>query len=104
MTRGARERRAQSNIVYSAYDRAEAPCDVRRFGELKPITHAHFDTVARRNWGFAKFQLKDSTGRLIKDSEVLRATYPWVDSEGDNIFFTSFNKRLIRDQRGTPVL
>ena len=93
-------RKAQSNLVYSAYDRKQKPCDVKKFGQLKPITHAFFDPIARDNWGFAKFQLRDSTGKLIGDSENLGGTYPWIDSKGDNIFFTSFNQKLITKRQG----
>lgn len=91
------------NIVYM-YNGGDTTCDVGAWAwngadenavlewtktNVHPITHAYHDDRLNAKYGFAKFQMKDTEGNLIQDGVDLKATYPWIDREGRNLFFTT---------------
>lgn len=82
------------DIVYSVAGAADAPCDVTRWTQLYPISHAPFHTGLRARYGFAEHQLRDPEGALIADGAELKGTYPWIDRRGNNLFFTTVSPTL----------
>lgn len=95
-----------SNIFYSVYPERNGAggktqqCDVSQWGystdassnRIHPISHAPFDTrndMANR-YKFARFPFRDSLGNVIPGNVDLGGSYPWMDREAANLFFTAF--------------
>lgn len=102
-------RTGKFEIMYSAYGAADAPCDVTRWDALHPITHAFWDRSAggvHERYGFAFHQLRDAKGTYYGDGEELGGSYPWIDRDGDNLFFTLISSTLFHgdDSSGVEVL
>ncbi|MBJ7539673.1 hypothetical protein [Marinomonas transparens] len=82
------------DMVYGVIpDDAEA-CDITKMQGPYPITHAPFDAKVNNKYGFAKQPFRDSEGNVLVNGEPLKGTYPWIDREGSNIFFTAIRSRL----------
>lgn len=80
------------NSAYSAYSPNFPACDPEHFESPLPISHMPYDNVIKENWEVARYPWRYPDGTVIPDGADLRATYPWLDSEGKNIFFgTSTN-------------
>lgn len=78
------------DIIYSVYpDDDGAPCDVTRWTELRPISHAPYDPELQGRYGIAEYPFRDPEGFPIPDGVDIKATYPWMDRDGDNVFFTT---------------
>ncbi|MCC1497567.1 Ig-like domain-containing protein, partial [Alcanivorax sp. 1008] len=73
--------------VYSAYDPSSPPCDPAAFDAVYPISHIPYDPLIRNHWGVARYPWTYPDGTLIPDGANLSATYPWLTSDGANIFF-----------------
>jgi hypothetical protein len=73
------------NIVY-AMQTGDTTCDVNGWTELKAITRAYEDPPVRDRYGFARTPFRDTEGNVIPAGQDLRATYPWLDREGRNLF------------------
>ena len=71
-----------------------APCDVRHWKTLYPITHAPHHPEVSSRYGFAKSPFRDTEGNLIPDGGELKASYPWIDRNGKNLFFTTVASTL----------
>ena len=81
------------DIVYSAYDGGN-PCDVTKWTGFKPISHAPYDPTINQKYGFARYPFLDTEGNVIPNGAKFKATYPWVDRKGKNIFFTTLGTAL----------
>lgn len=86
----------RNNIVYSTYpawnnSRKTAQCDVTQWRHFYPITHAHYDNAnnMRNRYKFARYPFRDSLGRTLNGSNDLGGSYPWMDEEAANLFFTA---------------
>jgi hypothetical protein len=83
------------DIVYAPGNTASAPCDVRQWTQTYPISHAPYDaTMQARGYGFAQYPLRDPEGTVLADGVDLKATYPWMDRQGRNLFFMSVSSTL----------
>jgi hypothetical protein len=84
------------DIVYSVYAETEVPCDVARWTALNPISHAPYDDLnhMRARYGLAEYPFRDAEGNFIEDGADLGGAYPWVDRDGDNLFFTLVSSTL----------
>lgn len=91
--------------VYAVAPDSAAPCDVREWGDLKPISHAPFDPEVRDRYGFAKYPFRDPMGNLIPDGEDIKGTYPWVDMDAKMMSLMISDANLFRNTfRGeTPI-
>lgn len=74
-----------------------APCDVRQWSRVYPITHAPYHERVRSKYGFARYPFRDPTGRILKDAEPLLITYPWIDKAGKNMMFSTISNDLYRN-------
>ena len=77
------------DIVYSVYPESAPPCDVTRWTELRPVSHAPHDPEVQGRYGIAEYPLRDPEGFEIPDGVDLKGTYPWIDRAGNNLFFTT---------------
>jgi hypothetical protein len=85
------------DIVYSYYTPQQgAPCDPTKWTTLIPISHAPFDSRINTNkkFGFAMNPFRDPEGTPIADGEDIGGTYPWIDRDAKNIFFTTVSDTL----------
>jgi hypothetical protein len=101
---GGRTHRATFSLFY-AY--ADEPCDVQAwaaqangvFTSLRPLPAAPFDerlvAPGGARYGFAAAPLRDASGQPYGETDVLQGSYPWVDREGGNLFFSTVNPTLI---------
>lgn len=82
----------QINLVYSVYDQKYEQCDVTRWTDFHPISHAHYDkkNKMKARYKFARFPIRDSLGNIVPNGEEFGGTYPWMDRHAANIFFTTF--------------
>ncbi|MBX7098140.1 MAG: hypothetical protein K1X89_10535 [Myxococcaceae bacterium] len=93
---GGREATNQFSLFYAYSD---TPCDVRTwfgreagvFTSLRPIPAAAFDPRLTPRYGLAARPLRDTLGRELGETDVLAGSYPWLDREGNNLFFSSTN-------------
>ena len=81
--------RGDYDAVYSAYDPALPACDPTKFANVRPISHMPYDPLIRANWGVGRYQWTYPDGTVIPDGAPMIATYPWIDSKGNNILFGS---------------
>jgi hypothetical protein len=90
------------DIVYLVSDPDDPPCDVSRWTRWEPVTHAHGDeqNAMAERYGFAKYALRDGKGALFTDGEDLGGSYPWIDRDGDNLFFTQLSSTLYYNDAG----
>lgn len=91
------------NIVYSPGSTSAAPCDVTQWGQLYPISHAPYDPEMRARYGFAQFPFRDPEGAVIPDGVEFKASYPWVDRAGKNLFFTTVSSMFFYATSSQPV-
>ena len=97
--------RATGRNVTGEYDMVYFPapqdpsmaCNVDQWDEIKPLGHAPYDPEINQTYGFAMQPFRDSMGNILPDGTDLVGTYPWVDSKGDNIAFSSLNTSLVDD-------
>ncbi len=84
------------DIVYLASDPTELRCDVTAWNQWFPVTHAHHDVANAMpdRYGFARYPLRDAKGVAFTDGEDFGASYPWIDREGNNLFFTLISSTL----------
>ena len=77
-------------IVYSYYtpQQGSNPCDPTKWTTLIPISHAPFDSRINSKFGFAMNPFRDPAGTLIPDGSDIGGTYPWMDRDAKNLFFT----------------
>lgn len=90
---GANGQRISGNYdsAYSAYPANLPACDPDYFESPLPISHMPYDDVVRQSWGVGRYPWRYPDGSIIADGAELRATYPWLDSQGKNIFFGTSN-------------
>ena len=96
-----RNRRTNQNIT-GRYDMVYFPapidpsraCDVTQWDEIKPLGHAPYDPEINTTYGFAKQRFRDAQGRVVPDNNDLAGTYPWIDSEGNNIGFATLASNI----------
>ena len=77
------------NIVYSAIDPSLPACDPAGFKTPYPITHMPYDPLIKANYGAGRFLWTYPDGTVVPDGADTRTTYPWVSSNGENVFFAS---------------
>ncbi len=77
------------NIVYSVYPERFEQCDPSRWDNLHPVSHAYHDSRMRTRYKFARYPLRDALGNLIPDGYDIGGSYPWMDMEAANLFFSS---------------
>lgn len=81
------------DIVYSmAAD--EVACDIEQWTELYPISNAPFNSLTSTRYGFAMQPFRDPAGNEIPDGADFQASYPWLDRQARNLFFTTLGETL----------
>ncbi|USH01730.1 LamG domain-containing protein [Grimontia kaedaensis] len=81
-----------ANIFY-AYNDDKAPCDVSGWDQQRPIKYAPFDDEINDKYGFASQHFRYPNGSRVSPNNEnfttgFGATYPWIDRDGNNLFFT----------------
>lgn len=89
-----------ADIVYSYYDNSTESASPKYWNEWIPITYAHLDTRINDEFGFAMNPFRDTAGNIIPSSEDLGGTYPWMDREARNLFFTTIDDELHHSGNG----
>jgi hypothetical protein len=91
--------RKNVDIYYMVSPKEAAPCDASAFSYIKRIQKAPTDpdmrdpVTGKPRYGIAEYAMRDSFGKLIpEDAEF--PTYPWLDREGNNLFFASGGSTL----------
>ncbi len=82
------------DIVYSVAGAADAPCDVTKWSQLYPVSHAAYHPGLSARYGFAHYPLRDPENNPIADGVDVKATYPWIDRKGNNLFFMTVSSTL----------
>ena len=84
------------DIVYLVSDPTDLRCDVTAWNQWFPVTHANHDVANAMpdRYGFARYPLRDAKGVAFTDGEDFGASYPWIDREGNNLFFTLISSTL----------
>ncbi len=75
------------NAIYSAIDPSLPACDPAGFSTPYPISHMPYDPRIKASYGVGRFRWTYPDGTVIPDGAGLAATYPWVSSNGENLFF-----------------
>jgi hypothetical protein len=87
------------NIVYSYNNGAVSwPLNPNSWTHLHPISHAPYDSRFNTRLGFALRPFRDAAGVEIPDGVEFGPTYPWIDPDGKNLFFTIIGD-ILRYQR-----
>jgi hypothetical protein len=81
------------DICYSYYT-GGTQADVTKWTNLIPITYAPFDNRINQKFGFAMAPFRDCEGSLIPPGEDIGGTYPWIDRQARNLFFTAVRETL----------
>jgi len=89
------------DIVYSTYPTYHAPCDVTKWTSLEPMSKAYTDPQMQGRYGIAAYPFLDSLGNPILNGEDLHVSYPWIDREGKNLFFTAIRPTLFSKVKGS---
>lgn len=85
-------------IVYSTYTPEEGdPCDVTLWDEIRPISQAYGDPDMHGRYGIAAQPFRDAENNPIGDGDDLGGSYPWIDSEGNNLLFSTIGEQLYYD-------
>lgn len=90
---------AGADIVYSYYEGGNS-ADPTQWVDVYPISHAHHDSRINTKFGFALNPLLDPQGVEIPDWEDMGGTYPWIDRDAKNLFFTTIGASLHRPSTG----
>ena len=78
-------------LLYSVMDQSATPCDARGWKRLAHLSRAHADPKASR-YGLARYAIRDTENRQVKTGKPIRGAYPWIDRDGDNLFFTQVGR------------
>ena len=83
------------------YAYAEDPCDVTQwmkrndadvFQSLRPLPAAPYDRRMKdRGYGLAAQPLRSLGNEVLGERDILAGSYPWVDREVNNVFFSHIN-------------
>jgi len=89
-----------ADIVYSYYDDSTTTCDVTKWTaeNMVPISFAPMDTRINTKFGFARNLFRDAQGNVITPGKDIGGTYPWMDRNGKNLFFTAIPDTLYTDR------
>ena len=92
-----------ADIVYSYYDDSAETCDVSKWTaeNMVPISFAPIDTRINTKFGFARNRFRDAQGNEITPGKDIGGTYPWMDRNGKNLFFTAIPDTLYTDRTQT---
>ncbi len=82
------------DLAYSVLPDDAAPCDVTKWTQFNPISHAPYDPHMVGRYGLAAYPFRDAQGDPIADGEDVGGTYPWVDRKGTNVFMTGVPGRI----------
>jgi hypothetical protein len=82
--------RRDYNIVYSHNNESTIswPLNPKDWKLVHPISHAPYDPNIKDKLGFALQPFRDAAGNVINDGIEFGATYPWMDPDAKNLFFT----------------
>lgn len=87
------------DIFYMVAPSEANPCDASKFSYVKRIQKAPFDpdmkdpATGKARYGIAEYPMRDSFGNFIPE-DAMFPTYPWIDREGNNLFFASGGSTL----------
>lgn len=95
------------DVVYSTYSESYNKCDVTRWSTLRPIAYANSDPLMQGRYGIAAHPLRDPHGNTITSDGTfttgrdLEVSYPWIDRDGNNLFFTTMDETLFNTSSAT---
>jgi hypothetical protein len=75
-------------LSYSYYP-SGAPCNPTKWTTVYPISHAPYDPQINHLFKFAMQPFRDPANNPIPDGLDIGGTYPWIDRDARNIFFTA---------------
>lgn len=87
------------DIFYMVAPPSSEPCDAANFSYVKRIQYAPDDpamkdpATGKARYGIAEYPMRDSFGDLIA-KDALFPIYPWIDREGNNLFFSTGGSTL----------
>jgi hypothetical protein len=84
----------RADLVYAVAPEGAEPCDVAEWSDFHPMSHAPFDPEVNTRYGFAAHPFRAPDGALIPDGHDLEVTYPWIDPDGKNVFFTATGEQV----------
>jgi len=85
------------------------PCQMNGWQEVKHISEMHTDSDLRNSkgeplYGIAAFPMRDSEGNLVPPGTEIGSAYPWIDRNGNNLFFLMAGRPLYYiDDKGDVV-
>lgn len=82
------------DLAYSVLPEDAAPCDITKWTDFHPLSHAPHDPNMIGKYGLAAYPFRDTEGKAIADGEDMGGTYPWVDREGANVFMAGVHGRI----------
>ncbi len=99
--------------VDTVYAYSETPGDITAWTNLIPLSFAPHDPRVNQRYGFAMHPFRDMEGQSIRPGQDWIGTYPWIDREGNNVFFYTTSAQLDElgvsrypntDTAGNPVV
>ncbi|MEM1179056.1 MAG: hypothetical protein AAGM22_11975 [Acidobacteriota bacterium] len=86
------------HIQYSVVPETESACDPGQWTAWKHISEMYADPLMS-SYGLAKFPLRDAEDNVISNLPgesvyAIRGAYPWVDRDGDNLFFIAADQAM----------
>ncbi len=96
----------KTDVVYAVAPVGAAPCDVTQWQTFHAISHAYndpnmHDGNGNPRYGIAAYPLRDTEGITFDDGEDIEVSYPWIDREGNNLFYTAIDATLFYDDLTT---
>ncbi len=91
------------NIVYSVYPDHFPQCDVTQWKQFHPISHAYEDSRMNPKYKFARYPMRDSLGNRIPGDHDFGGSYPWMDKDAANLFFTAMGTDTFYNRNSSGV-
>ena len=96
--------RGSRPVLYFYNDDPSSACDVTRWTEPRPLSHAPFDSRINRKYGFARYEFRDVEGNAIANGEQIRGSaYPWLSPEGEMLLLELGGEMLFYSADGIGV-
>ncbi len=91
------------DVVYAVHPDDTTPCDVTQWTTMLPISEAYYDPDMS-DYGVAQYRLRDPQGGYVPRGADANISYPWIDRNGDNLFFTTIDATLFNDDSSGALM
>lgn len=88
------------DMAYGLIPETANACDLASLEGPFPLSHAAYHPGLGDRYGFAEYPLRDPEGNAVAHGVDVKGTYPWVDRQGRNVFFTGIQATLHYRQSG----